>query len=69
MKRLWAFLKLFIGLVGFYFFTTVVLEAFNSSDFAEPVQVVVREKNLDPSAFFYSDDLFVDSTDMDVTIR
>ena len=69
MKRVWAFLKLFIGLVGFYFFSTVVLEAFNRSGFAEPVQVVVKEKNLDPSAFFYSDDLFVDSTDVDVTIR
>ena len=69
MRRITPLLKLLFGLIGFYLFATVVLKSFNDSDFAEPIQSVVKAKSLDPSAFFYSDNLFTDSTDVDVTIR
>lgn len=69
MNRLKKIVQLIAGLVGFYVLSTVVLKSFNESDFAEPIQSVVREQKIDPSAFFYSDNLFIDTTDIDVTIR
>lgn len=60
-KRVWGFVKLIAGLVGFYIITTIILKSYNNSEFAKPVQTVIREQQIDPSAFFYSDELYIDT--------
>lgn len=67
MKRIVKIAKLLLGLLGFYFLSTMLLKSYNNSDFAEPIQAVVREKNIDPSAFFYTDNLYIDTTEVDLT--
>ncbi len=51
----------FVGLTAFYFLSTFVFKQVNNVKFAQPVQQVVKERNLDPSAFFYTDALYLDT--------
>lgn len=69
MKQAMGIIKLIIGLIGFYVLATIILKSYNSSEFAKPIQTVIKEQRLDPSAFFYSDKLYIDTIDIDVTIR
>lgn len=66
MKKLFY---LICGLIGFYLFSVVFLKSLNESKFFSPIQKVVKEKKINTSAFFYSDNLFIDTLDTDVTIR
>ncbi len=59
-KKISGGIKLLLGVVALYFFSTCLLKYYNESKFAEPLQEVIERKDLDPSAFFYSDPLFME---------
>ncbi|MGL5681742.1 MAG: hypothetical protein ACRDDZ_01640 [Marinifilaceae bacterium] len=69
MKRIKAYIKLIVILGGIYVFNVFGLKYITHSPLFMPVQKVVEEQRIDPSTFFYSDQLFLDTLNRDVTIR
>lgn len=53
----------------FYLFSVFGLKYITHTDLFLPVQTVIEQHSIDPSVFFYSDQIFMDSVSKDVTIR
>ena len=69
MKKFRKYIKLIAIIGAIYIFNVFGLKYVTHSPLFLPVQKVVEEQRIDPSTFFYSDQLFLDTLNRDVTIR
>lgn len=69
LKTIKAIGKLSGWMIFFYLFSVYGLKYITHTNLFMPVQKVIEEQSIDPSVFFYSDQLFMDSVSKDVTLR